>query len=537
MSRVDTLLERLPAHFEAARPGKLLYEVAAALARDLDVQAAQLAGVRRAHRLGEADEFADLFALAALHGIGRGELDILTMRFARTEARLSTMLGAASDRTAALAAAESLLRLWGLDVATPRLAAFAESVAPDLAGSDGATALERLAAAAVAALTQSRRIEAARARVQRICARHAGGNGTIAAVLEAAAIALDLDLGTIEHSDDHFMHAAFARDRLRLRPPPLPPLAAGGPPRVPAPLAPVAEVLGLIENPLRRAGTDPVGRNSGELFHLVRRGFERALLQVRITGMGEALPLTFGPLLVNRDEGHGIGFAGVVPPGSLLVFDETGRVTLDGADVTSFGFAFKGATFADAASPDPELDAAFDTATFAAATPVGALDRGFTFPHAGENILMPGVAIGVTRFAFFANEAYFAADDGIAVRPVTPRPFQGVYDRSVFAAEAGVEPPKSALLALSWIEHEAYKIRLMIPPRFREFEDDPETPELRRRLAQAVNRFRSAGVALEIGFVDEHWILPVGTLGEPDGSAVAALSAGMLLWPVPANGG
>ena len=151
--------------------------------------------------------------------------------------------------------------------------------------------------------------------MQRICARHAGGNGTIAAVLEAAAIALDLDLGAIEHSDDHFMHAAFARDRLRLRPPPLPPLGAGGPPRVPAPLAPVAEVLGLIENPLRRAGTDPVGRNSGELFHLVRRGFERALLQVRITGMGEALPLTFGPLLVNRDEGHGIGFAGVVPPG------------------------------------------------------------------------------------------------------------------------------------------------------------------------------------------------------------------------------
>ena len=46
-----------------------------------------------------------------------------------------------------------------------------------------------------------------------------------------------------------------------------------------------------------------------------------------------------------------------------------------------------------------------------------------------------------------------------------------------------------------------------------------------------------AGVALEIGFVDEHWILPVGTLGEPDGSAVAALSAGMLLWPVPADGG
>ena len=34
---------------------------------------------------------------------------------------------------------------------------------------------------------------------------------------------LDPDFAGLEHSDDHFMHAAFARDRLRLRPPPLPP--------------------------------------------------------------------------------------------------------------------------------------------------------------------------------------------------------------------------------------------------------------------------------------------------------------------------
>ncbi len=69
MSRVDTLLARLARPSRGGRPGKLLYEFAAALARDLDVQATQLAGIRRAHRLGEADEFADLFALAALHGI------------------------------------------------------------------------------------------------------------------------------------------------------------------------------------------------------------------------------------------------------------------------------------------------------------------------------------------------------------------------------------------------------------------------------------------------------------------------------------
>ncbi len=535
MSRVDTLLARLPAHLEADRPGKLLYELAAALARNLDVQAAQLAGIRRAHRLAEADEFADLFALAALHGIRPGELDSLTLRFARAEARLAVVL-AAGDHAAALSGAEALLELWGLDLAAPRLAAFAEVDTPDLAGGDGAAALDRLAVAAGAALTYPRRIEAARTRIQRICARHAGGNGTIAAVLEAAAIALDLDLTALEHSDDHFMHAAFASDRLRLRPLPLPPSLPGGPPRLPAPLPPAAEVLGLIENPLRRAGTDPVARHSGELFHLVRRGFERALLQVRITGMGETALLTFGPLLINRDEGHGVGFAGIVPLNSVLVFDESGRVTLDGADVTSFAFAFQGATFADANAPDAEQDAVFDTDLFAIATPDGALDRSFAFPHSGESIPMPGVAIGVTRFAYFANEAYFAAGDGPTVVPVTPRPFQGIYDGSVYGALPGSDPPKSARVALSWIEHEAYKIRLMIPPRFRQFEDDPEAPELRRRLAQAVNRFRPAGVALEIGFIDEHWVLGDGVLGEAGGSALAALTAGMMLWPAPAGG-
>ena len=39
MSRAFALLDRLPAHLEATRPGKLLGDVTAALARDLDVLA------------------------------------------------------------------------------------------------------------------------------------------------------------------------------------------------------------------------------------------------------------------------------------------------------------------------------------------------------------------------------------------------------------------------------------------------------------------------------------------------------------------
>jgi hypothetical protein len=534
MSRPLAMLARLPAHLEATRPGKLLGEATAALARDLDVLAAQLAGIRRAHRLGEADEFADLYALAALHGIRQGELETLALRFARAEARLAA-LRAAVDRPAALVAAEALLALWGLEAAPPRLVAFATVPAPDLAGADGADALARLATAAAIALRHAKRVEAARGRVIRICRQHAQGNGTVGALLEGAAAALDLELGPVQHSADRFLHAAFARDRLRLTPPPLPAPAPDARPIVLPALASAAEVLGIIENPLRRAGTEPAERFSGERFVQLHRGFERALLQLRVTGIDETATRTVGPLVVNRDEGHGVGFAGTVPAGSLVVFDEGGRVTLDGADVTALAYAFQGAVFAEAGEDDAH-DFAFDESgcVFATATPAGALDRDFAFPHAGEAIPMPGIAVGVTRLAFFTRDAHFAAGDATTPLPATPRPFQGVFDQSVLMPASGEAAPAAALLALSWLEHEAYKVRVVIPARFRELEDDPEATLVRRRVAQAMDRFRPAGVALEVAFIDERWVLGEGMLGDADSSAVAALAGGMALWPAPA---
>ena len=42
---------------------------------------------------------------------------------------------------------------------------------------------------------------------------------------------------------------------------------------------------------------------------------------------------------------------------------------------------------------------------FGQANPLGALDRDFSFPHAGNPIDMPGIGVGVTRMAFFLQEA------------------------------------------------------------------------------------------------------------------------------------
>jgi hypothetical protein len=92
-------------------------------------------------------------------------------------------------------------------------------------------------------------------------------------------------------------------------------------------------------------------------------------------------------------------------------------------------------------------------------------------------------------------------------------------------------------MALSWIEHEAYKLRLVLPPRFRALDDDPEATELRRRVVQALDRFRPAGVALEVGFVEERWVLGDAVLGAAPESPVASLAGDMVLWPVPQGDG
>lgn len=532
MSRVDTMLERLPAHLEAAQPGKLLHRVFSGLARDLDVLAAQLAATRRAHRLGEADELVDVLALAALHGITAPEFAVLDLRQSRARAALATLRNAPAG-PGLLTAASTVLALWGLR----DLDAFAMEPGQALDGAAGLAARDRLAIAVADALSYRAGLEACRTRIARIARRHLDGNGTVAALMEAAAIALDLDLdpAEIEHSTDRFRHAVPVRDRMHLTPPPLPPSAPDQPPRRPGSLVPADEVLGAIENPRRRVGTEPVQRHAGECFEVARRGFEPTLLRLRVRGIGEDGRRTIGPLLINRDSGHGIGFDGAVPPDSELVFEEDGRVFLDGADVTARAYAFQGAVFADAAAPSNAHDFRFDAPAtrFAQASPAGALDRDFSFPHAGTNIPMPSIGIGVTRFAFFARVAHAAAGDADAPLAVTPRPFQGVFDTAVLAPAVGETPPGAALLALSWVEHEAFKVLLLLPPRFRAFDPDPDTTALRRHLARALDRFRPAGVALEIGFLDPRWTLGAATLGDFGRAPLAALESGLELWPAP----
>lgn len=538
MSRAATILGRFPMHFEATRPGKLLGSVVTALSRDLDVQFGQIGAVRRAHRVREAETVQDLLRLGALHDIRPQEVEILSMRLRKTLLAIGALEDAApADQPAAI---EDLLALWALEIVGDPLDAFTAAPALDApapgAQEVAATALAVLGAAARTASSYTAQRQAVSRRIISICDTHARGNGTVRALLYGAANALDLDIISIAHSNDRYVHAAQALDRLAL----VPDSASDV-----APPVPQLEVFGLEENPLRRAKQAPSERRHTECFEILRKGFEPARMEISITPNNDR---GVGPMVVNRDQGRGVGYAHTIPAGQTLVFSENGRATIGGTDVTAFAYGFEGAVFADADNPAPS-DPVFDTTPFVVTTPPGALDRDAGFPHAGLSVPMPDVAVGKTRMAFFVQEGHF----GLAANPperhddliVTPRPAAGFFAGpgaplgSVFAPSPVQTRDVAALVSFAWSEREAYKVRVLIPPRFRSFSDDPEGNDVTARVTQALERFRPAGIAIETAFIDDRWILGDSVLNDEfdENDALIALSGGMVLWPSPAEEG
>jgi hypothetical protein len=686
-ARTREILSRFPAHLEATRPGKQLVGVTDAVAEGLDLVADRLAAIRRAHRLGDADELRDVMLLAGLHAITVADLGILTARAGTVLALVAALEQVLDDATTRGVAADALFDLWQIPGAD-RLALFAPAGLPPAAPDLGAAA-RALAAAARAMLGYQRSVEAARTSVLRICQIHSEGNGTVGAIIAAAANTLDLDLdvarnaavrdaliaqGAIDlnfsisdglfHSADLFWHSTFVRNRsplVRTVPSSAPAklvrmnaaiavseladqmlmrpqdvvaaMAAAGiaPARADADLdlaaaeqiaalfgfaverfprgvagmdgtitvadlarqigvstgdivarlaaagvsgatrdtalspeaavtvarkygfrldqrlGPEFEVLGIEENPLHRDTFSEQECFNGRCFDVLRRGFGRVLLRAEI---GAVENRTWGPMIVNRDEGRGVGVFGNVPAGKTLLLSEDGKAALvtkdgdnvlDSVDVTNLAFSWHGACFADADKPG-EKDFTFDAArtVFATATPAGALDREFVFPHAGDPVESPGIGVGVTRMAFFIQEAHLSARQDTAAPPaiqmVTPHYAIGFADQSVFAPPPPDRNtyPVQADVTLSWLEHEAYALRVIIPARFKRLDhDDVAAADL---VAAALERFRPAGVTIRVDYPDDSWVLgesvmPAGDSPNPN----LLLMNGTRLWPAGTN--
>jgi hypothetical protein len=71
---------------------------------------------------------------------------------------------------------------------------------------------------------------------------------------------------------------------------------------------------------------------------------------------------------------------------------------------------------------------------------------------------------------------------------------------------------------------------LLVPERFRAFEDDPEGNGVLRRLLESTARFKPAGISLDAKFVSDHWVLGEKELGIPGADdPVAVLTTGARL--------
>jgi hypothetical protein len=491
--RALSILGRFPRHLALQDEGKLFGAVVTALAQPLDVQASQLGRVRRAHRLGHADEHLDLLRLASLHRLQAAELEPLALRRAAVAAARDVLAGdRAGDPDEVIAAMPGLLGIPADTFDSPD--SWAEALA--------------------ALLDYPTLVRLLRARATTIIGAHRAGNGTVSVLLRAAANVLDLDLLGVRHLTDPVWHEGRCRDRLRLRPSP----------DDPGDILPADDLLYLEENPLRQTDLHPVERRHGDRFLVRRVGFDAVATAVRLIGVEDRTVL---PMVVQRDAGFGLAFTGRIPDGQELRFDVDGTVTLAGADVSTFAYAFRGAVYTDtpatAASPHAGdfLFVAEGTppgprdARFVTSEPVtDTFDPGFVWPRAPGPLGAPALAVGETRWAFFVRVAHFGTTpDGATPVAAIPFPLAGVFEASVWAAESPPDQP-AAKLGFSWEEREAFSLKVWLPRRFGTL-DSGGAPTLRERVRSGLDRHRAAGVHVYVAVADDSFVAGGGPVPAP----------------------
>ncbi|HEX2051718.1 MAG TPA: hypothetical protein VHJ34_13960 [Actinomycetota bacterium] len=497
--RTSAILERFPNHLGATDPGKRMRAVVDALAAELDVLGRQVGDVRRARRLGEAPTMLDLLRVAALHRVGEASLAPAATRVAH----LASLAGDELDLDA-LSNATGIAR-------------------DDLADADP----DALAAALAVATSFEGRLDRARAVVAGVVGAHARGNATVDALLRATSAYVGLPLTSVWHSEDRWWHVGRCRD------------VTG--PQLPG-VEPIEDVVALEENPFQPGDVAPARRRHGDRFVILRGGLEPVDVTVHVHGVGDR---TVAPMVVDLDSGRGVAFTRPVPDGHELAFESSGRVTLAGSDVTGGAFGFEGGVFASSAELHPR-DFVFDdaaapgererAATFAVTQPLAdAFQTGAAFPHAGATVRPLRMSLGQSRWAFFVRVAHYAADVASEALPTT---LAGRFDGSVFAnAFGGLEP--SAEVGFSWEEREPFALRVLLPRRMSDADDD-DGARLREPLRVLLDRHRAAGVRVIVEYADERWSLGSGVLRDADASdPIGTVVAGTTLWsdgtPQPEN--
>lgn len=466
------ILSRFAAFMRAERRGKALGAVAHALGRDLDEADRLLARIRDAHALAAAGEERDLLRLAAALGLQRADFLVL----GKLHAQGFFGGGDAAD----------------------------------------ADAHDRAAAAYGRYITDLRQ---AIARCSRILMR---GTATIPALLEGAMVLINGDPRDprstpaaprdaeadprypdqlIVHPDRGLPQGGFIHGL---------PVSYGVFDRVDG--APARRLrdgfVYLVENPVSDHQSDDAPRRGRDRLRVVRGGFFHGPVAARFTGSGDRC---VRPRLTHLGTHRGFGFRGNVADGSELVFSSDGRAYLDGTEVTERCHVFKGGLFGSG-----RFDDATAAHAYAVSVPAHALERNRPLPA-----LEPAAPLPTLRLLLGASDWQFDVEEGAYDA--------SGFDDCVFALPADdtrrAALPPAAKLQLLWREHEPFTARVLLPAALQSLEPDLlEGANLRTLVRAGLERFRAAGIRLEVDWFDDTWVLDESVLRDQAAQAGLGVS-------------
>lgn len=246
----------------------------------------------------------------------------------------------------------------------------------------------------------------------------------------------------------------------------------------------------LVENPLAEKATDQVDRRQRERFRIRKGGFFSTTPAVKVVGIGKR---TVFPQVINITTRQGIGFLGTVLQGQTLLFTRDGKAYLNGLDMTERCYSFEGALF-----DEDELSPGDPQHPFIVVQPAGSLQRKFPRP-----VIVPLSAVPMPRLPLGHSDWRFSVREGV---------FDGdAFNRCVFAFPKdptilGALPP-SGRVQVQWREHELFAVTILIPDGLKDLDDKLEDVDLRAWLRAGLERFRGAGIRVNVAYYSDQWIL------------------------------
>ena len=344
-------------------------------------------------------------------------------------------------------------------------------------------------------------LDALRGSVMRTASVMTDGCGTLWALAEGACIQLGAINGgkaALKHVDSFVITKGFIhRMKMKFRVP------EGGSWKE------IEKLIYIHENPIVDKETGLSEARQRQRYPVRRGGFFHGRVGIRVVGVADR---TVKPLVINLASREGYGFRGNVPDGKELLISRDGHAYLDGEDVSAkcyrvYDGFMDDTSMARIADGDPVHG-------FSKCDPVGATDRNIPGPIVIglPEFPPPRLRHGDSVFRFNVEEGAFDAS----------RFGEAVFS---FPGQAAIDAaPPSGKFQLEWREHQAFTVRVLLPPELQSWEAAfLSGGDLASHVARGLERFRPAGVRLEVDFWNDAWVLGESLLEdttEPDGEGV-----------------